>query len=137
MSKSTERAARLQGMLEGSDLDKNSKEGVIISELLQLVYDLSKELEDLREDVDDLDHFVDEMDDDLSDLEEAFWDEMDDEDEDEELDGEDDGTVEYLCPHCGAAMSFKVDEFDFDEDYFCPTCHKPLFPEVPDGDDEE
>ena len=39
-------------------------------------------------------------------------------------------------------MSFSIDDFDFDEDYLCPSCHKPLFPETPedeleDGDDED
>ena len=45
--------------------------------------------------------------------------------------------VEYTCPHCGEEMTFEVDSFDFDEDYLCPNCHQPLFPETPDEDDEE
>ena len=50
---------------------------------------------------------------------------------------EDDGVVEYTCPHCGEEMTFEVDSFDFDEDYLCPKCHQPLFPESPDeGEDQ-
>ena len=37
-----------------------------------------------------------------------------------------------MCPHCGEEMTFEVDNFDFDEDYLCPNCHKPLFPEAPE-----
>ena len=33
------------------------------------------------------------------------------------------------CPYCGETMIFDVERFDFDEDYLCPNCHKPLFPD--------
>ena len=46
-------------------------------------------------------------------------------------DDDDDRVVEYACPHCGGEVTFEVDSFDFDEDYLCPACHKPLFPESP------
>ncbi len=55
--------------------------------------------------------------------------------EDEEDEEEDDSVVEYTCPHCGEEMTFEVDSFDFDEDYLCPNCHQPLFPETPDEEE--
>ena len=58
-----------------------------------------------------------------------------DEDDEDDEDDDDDRIVEYACPHCGAEMTFEVDNFDFDEDYLCPSCHKPLFPEE-DPDEE-
>ncbi len=138
MSNLSEDAARILGLIEGSELNPDSKEGKILSKLARLVYDLATELNTLRKDHEELDDYVESIDNDLSDLEEAFFEEQEDEDEDEDSEEEDeDRTVEYSCPHCGSTMSFSIDEFDFDEDYLCPTCHKPLFPETPEDEDED
>ncbi len=139
MSNLSEDAARLLGLIEGCGLDLDSKEGKVISKLADIVYKMAAELSALRKDHEELDDYVESIDNDLSDLEEAFFDGQE-EDEDEDDEDEDDRTVEYSCPHCGSAMSFSIDDFDFDEDYLCPSCHKPLFPETPedeleDGDD--
>ena len=143
MSNLSEDAARLLGLIEGCGLDLDSKEGKVISKLADIVYKMAAELASLRKDHEELDGYVESIDNDLSDLEEAFFDgQEEDEDMEEDESEEDDRTVEYSCPHCGSAMSFSIDDFDFDEDYLCPSCHKPLFPETPeddleDGDDED
>ncbi len=141
MSNLSEDAARILGLIEGSGVDTDSKEGKIIAKLAEVVYALAGELNSLRKDHEELDDYVESIDNDLSDLEEAFFEDRDgedlDEDEDEDEDGSDDRTVEYACPHCGSPMSFSIDDFDFEEDYLCPNCHKPLFPETPDEDDED
>ncbi len=58
----------------------------------------------------------------------------DDEDEDED-DEDDDEVISYACPHCQHELEFKASDVDFDEDYRCPACGKPVFPEL--TDDEE
>ena len=74
--------------------------------------------------------------------EEEFIGDEGDEDEDEDGDDEDDGDgsedeiISYECPHCGHELTFHVDSVDFDEDYRCPVCGKPVFPEFPEQDDE-
>ena len=128
MSNLSEDAARILGLIEGSGLDLESKEGKVISKLAEVVYAMASELNSLRKDHEELDDYVESIDNDLSDLEEAFFEGSDD---------EEDRTVEYACPHCGSPMSFSIDEFDFDEDYLCPNCHKPLFPETPEDEEEE
>ena len=108
----------------------------ISAKILELLADLTKEVEDLRAAHDDLDEYVESIDSDLSDLEDLVYQDEDDEDDDEDGDdGDDDGVVEYTCPHCGEEMTFEVDSFDFDEDYLCPNCHQPLFPETPDEEE--
>ncbi len=143
MSNLSEDAARILGLIEGSGIDPESKEGKILSKLADLVYAMAGELNALRKDHEELDDYVESIDNDLSDLEEAFFgDERDEKDRDEDDGDEDDedededGTVDYLCPHCGNVMTFSVKDFDFDEDYLCPTCHKPLFPETPEDDED-
>ena len=139
MSNLSDRVSYVKGLAEGLKLDTDKNEGKLIEKILELLGDVTKELESLREDQDDLSSYVEAIDNDLSDLEDTVLDDedFDDDDEDEEDDeDEDDNLVEYTCPHCGEEMTFEVDSFDFDEDYLCPNCHQPLFPETPEDDEE-
>ena len=139
MSNLSDRVSYLQGLAEGLKLDTEKNEGKLIEKILELLTDITAEMESLREDHDDLSSYVEAVDNDLSDLEDVVLgdddedEDYDDEDEDDEE--EDDGLVEYTCPHCGEEMTFEVDSFDFDEDYLCPNCHQPLFPEAPDEEE--
>ena len=136
MNNLSDRVSYLKGLAEGLKLDTEKNEGKLIEKILEVLTDITTEIASIREDHDELSSYVEAVDNDLSDLEDAVLgdDELDgDEDEDE---AEDDGVVEYTCPHCGEEMTFEVDSFDFDEDYLCPNCHQPLFPETPDDEEE-
>jgi len=136
MSNLSDRVSYLKGLAEGLKLDTEKNEGKLIEKILELLADVSSEIEALKEDHDDLSSYVEAIDNDLSDLEDAVLEDDDsdfsDEDEGDDEEEDDDGLVEYTCPHCGEEMTFEVDSFDFDEDYLCPNCHQPLFPETPD-----
>jgi len=137
MSNLSDRVSYIKGLAEGLKLDTEKNEGKLIEKILEVLSDLAQEVQSLREDQDDLNAYMEAIDNDLSDLEDAVLDNDDDFDEDEEEDDEeeDDNLVEYTCPHCGEEMTFEVDSFDFDEDYLCPNCHQPLFPETPDEEE--
>lgn len=132
MSSLSDRVSYIKGLAEGLKLDTETNEGKLIEKMLELLKDLTEEVEALRSDYDELDEYVEAIDSDLSDLEDLIFDEEDGEEEDDEEEEDDDNLVEYTCPHCGEEMTFEVDSFDFDEDYLCPNCHQPLFPETPD-----
>ncbi len=136
MSNLSDRVSYIKGLAEGLKLDTEKNEGKLIEKMLELLSDMAQEYDELRADHDDLSDFVESIDEDLGDLEDAVYgDEDEDEDEEDGENGEEDGNlVEYTCPHCGEEMTFEVDSFDFDEDYLCPNCHQPLFPETPDED---
>ncbi len=140
MSNLTDRVSYLKGLAEGLKLDTEKNEGKLIEKILEVLSDLAKEVETVKEDQDDLNAYMEAIDNDLSDLEDAVLDDEDydgeeDFDEDGDDEDEDDNLVEYTCPHCGEEMTFEVDSFDFDEDYLCPNCHQPLFPETPEEDE--
>ena len=156
MSNLTDRVSYLKGLAEGMNLNTETNEGKLLEKMLEVLTDMAAEIEDLRADQEELDEYVESIDSDLGDLEELIFGEEDDEcgcghchghdddedecgcghhchchdDEDDDEEGE--NLVEYTCPHCGEEMTFEVDNFDFDEDYLCPACHQPLFPETPD-----
>lgn len=144
MSNLTDRVSYIKGLAEGLKLDTEKNEGKLIEKMLELMADMAAEVETLRHDHEELNEYVESIDSDLSDMEDVLFDDEeeegcgcghchhDNEEEDEDEDGDNDNLVEYTCPHCGEEMTFEVDNFDFDEDYLCPSCHQPLFPETPD-----
>ena len=133
MNNLSDRVSYLKGLAEGLKLDTEKNEGKLIEKILEVLADITAEIASIREDHDDLSSYVEAIDNDLSDLEDTMLGNDDFDDDDEQ---EDDGVVEYTCPHCGEEMTFEVDSFDFDEDYLCPNCHQPLFPETPDDDEK-
>ena len=142
MSKLTDRISYLKGMAAGMKLnmDKDSKK--LMLEMLTVMGEIAEEMAAMAEKHNDLNEYVESIDDDLADLEETLFgeeefpgEEMEDEDEigfDEEDEEElgDDELISYACPHCGHEIEFHANDVDFDEDYLCPECQKPIFPEL-------
>ena len=141
MSELTDRVAFLRGLAEGMQLDESKQETKLILKMLDVMDEMAKDNDDLHKAVDELNEYMESIDEDLSDMEEDIYgdvsnDEEGDDDSDSD-DDEDERTVEYACPYCGEVMVFDVERFDFDEDYLCPNCHKPLFPEESEEDESE
>ena len=141
MSELTDRVAFLRGLAEGMQLDESKQETKLILKMLDVMDEMAKDNDDLHKAVDELNEYMEIIDEDLSDMEEDIYgdvsnDEEGDDDSDSD-DDEDERTVEYACPYCGEVMVFDVERFDFDEDYLCPNCHKPLFPEESEEDESE
>ena len=144
MSNLTDRASFLKGLAQGMQLNKETNEGKLLAEIIDVIGEMAKEMEKLQETYDELNEYVESIDDDLADMEEVIF---GDEEDGEEEDGEDSGcrdddeengeTISYACPHCGHEMEFNAGDVDFDEDVLCPACKKPVFPEYEPGDDED
>ena len=143
MSELTDRVAFLRGLAEGMQLDESKPESKLILKMLDVMDEMAKDNDDLHKALDELNKYMESIDEDLSDMEEDIYgdasdrdDKGDGEDGDNgDEDDEDERTVEYACPYCGEVMVFDVERFDFDEDYLCPNCHKPLFPEDNEGEE--
>ncbi len=129
----TERAAYLKGLAEGLSLDESKPETKLILEMIKLLDDISVSVVDLDDEVGTVVEQLDAVDEDLADLEEFIYDDLEDEDFDDEedffevecpachevfeVDEEilEDGAIE--CPNCGENL-----EFDFDCDCDCDCC---------------
>ena len=135
MSKLTDRISYLKGMAAGMKLNMDKDSNKLMLEMLTVMGEMAEEMAAMTEAHNDLNEYVESIDDDLAELEESLFGEenMDGEDidgeDDEDEDGEDDLIV-YACPHCGTEIEFQANDVDFDEDYLCPECHKPIFPEL-------
>ncbi len=139
MSNLTDRISYLKGMAAGMKLNMEKDANKLIMEMLNVMGEMAEEIADLTDAQNDLNEYVESIDDDLTDLEESFFgdEEMDEEDNEDESDGEDDDEelgeddlISYTCPHCGFEIEFHASDVDFDEDYLCPACQKPIFPEL-------
>lgn len=139
MSKLTDRISFLKGMAAGMKLNMDKDSNKLMLEMLTVMGEMAEEMAAMTEAHNDLNEYVESIDDDLADLEETLFGEEDGEideemaegDEDEDELGDDDLIV-YACPHCGHEIEFSASDVDFDEDFLCPACDKPIFPELND-----
>nr|MBE6545727.1 hypothetical protein [Oscillospiraceae bacterium] len=127
----SENAAYLKGLFDGYEIDKNTKEGKIISEMLVLLSDMADKINALEADNKELHEYVEELDHDLGEVEEElyFSDDYDDDEDyedyddlndDEDYDLEDGEFYEIECPSCGEIVCFD-DSLEVDE-LVCPAC---------------
>ena len=139
----SENAAYLKGLFDGYEIDKNSKEGKIIGEMLTLIADMADKINALEADNKELHEYVEELDHDLGEVEEEVYfydedeyddyDDYDDLNDDEDFDLDDDGYYEIQCPSCGDIVCF--DESLSLEDLVCPACGEKIGDvEICDGD---
>ena len=141
MSKLTDRISFLKGMAAGMKLNMDKDANKLMLEMLTVMGEMAEEMAAMAEKHNDLNEYVESIDDDLAELEETLFGEEDGEELDEDMDGEEDedGLTEddlilYACPHCGHEIEFRANDVDFDEDFLCPVCNKPIFPEVEDDE---
>ena len=140
MSKLTDRISYLQGLAEGMRLNPDKDSHRLILEILSVLGEVGDSFEALADAHAELSDYVESIDEDLADMEADLYDDEDEDVAEEEDDEEDDfegSQIEYECPHCGAMVQIDVDDVDFDEDTKCPECGKDLFPELPEGAEEE
>ena len=114
-----EKVAYMKGLADGLGLDTKSKEGKLLTVMMDILGDVAQELEDIRADQSDLEESLDAVSDDLSDLETCVYD-LDDDEED------DDGEVyQTTCPNCDENIFFDEDTLEEGE-LLCPNCGEKL-----------
>ncbi|ABZ82891.1 conserved hypothetical protein [Heliomicrobium modesticaldum Ice1] len=130
MQKLRQRISYLQGLAEGMNVGTSSREGRLLTEMLQVLGDMADSIDTVKAEQERLDEIVESMDDDLFQLEQDIY-----EDDDED----DDDIVEIACPSCQENVSFDAKLLD-DDDYLevtCPSCRQGVFIREGDEDGEE
>lgn len=118
------RVSYLQGLVSGLDIDNSTKEGRILNEMVQLLGDVSKELEELRANQAELESYLETLDEDLYDLEGEFYGTQDD-----MLDIDEENMVKVRCPECHDLVYFDADLLDDDDiiEITCPQCETVVY----------
>lgn len=143
----TEKAAYLQGLAKGLEIDESTKEGKLLVALVDVIDEMAASIADLEDVCDELDDVVDVLDEDLSTLEDDFYSFDDGEcdcDDDCDCDcdcdcDDDDDLFEVTCPNCDDTIY--LDEGMIEEGSIdCPNCGQKLefdYSEDDDVEDEE
>jgi len=122
----------LQGLAEGLDLDTASKEGRILANILDILGDMAETVTELGNAQVELENYVETIDEDLSELEDDFYDDLED---DDELD-----YVEVECPNCHDLVYFNPNILDSEDDTIeicCPNCNEVVFQSGDEFDENE
>ena len=135
----SEKVAYLKGLAEGLNIDTDkSKEGKLITVMIDILDEIAMSIEDLEENSLALGEEIDVLSDDLADVEDIVFDDEDEDEDDDEEDFDDDW-FEVECPSCDEVLV--VDEDALEEGYIkCPSCGTEysldLTDDVVDADEE-
>ena len=141
------KAAYLQGLVDGLGVDESTKEGKIIKAMSALLGEMAEAIESVDEDLSRAYDQINDLSDELEDLEADLYEEEDDEDDsdaEEETDEDDDANdddiasepfYEVACPNCGETVYVSEDDLDAGEAN-CAHCGV-TFEVALEGDDEE
>jgi hypothetical protein len=131
----SEKVAYLKGLVEGFGIDGATKEGKILSNILDILEDLALDVEDMGANVAEMEEGLDVVSEDLEDVEDIVYDDEDededeDDDEDEDEDGDDENEDESVfyeveCPNCGETVTFDEDVLN-NGSMKCPACGETL-----------
>ena len=91
------KVAHLKGLMEGMEFDASTKEGKVISAIVDILDDMADEIELIYDDVDALYEYCDELDADLGDVESELF----EEDYDDDYYDDDEGFYDE-CGDCDA-----------------------------------
>ena len=97
--KAKEYSSYIKGLIDGTNLDKTTPEGKVISALAELCDQMAAEIETLRDELDVANEYIEELDEDLGAVEEVVYDVDDDCCDDE---GGAAGRSEYRFSHTNA-----------------------------------
>ena len=115
-----EKIAYIKGLAEGLSLDETTKEGKILTAIIDLLGDITEEICDIEDGCDELLEQIDAVDEDLASLEDIIY-EDDEDDCDCDCDCEDDEVYEIECPACNDVIYLDADMLA-EEGMVCPNC---------------
>jgi len=145
MSGLKEKIAYLQGLAEGINFDKESKEGKLFAAVIEILDEMALSIEGISLNQSECESYLEALDEDLGDLEDDIYGEDgeymfedDDEDNDDEDNDDEDvyeeecdcgNYVEVACPHCFSVINIEPGILDDDDvlEITCPNCDKVIY----------
>lgn len=122
--------AFLQGLAEGLGISDESKEGKVITQIIDVLEEMTLIITDLEMQQSEMEDYLEGIDDDLSDLEDDFYDDEDDDEDDTDY-------VEVKCPGCHDIVCFDAAILEDDDliEVTCPRCDEIVY--INDGSYDE
>ncbi|MBO8163147.1 MAG: hypothetical protein H0Z34_05395 [Brevibacillus sp.] len=140
------RISYLRGLSDGFDVSETSREGKVLSDVIQVIDDLVAEMKELHMRVQEAEEYLEAVDEDLSDLEymlfddEAIYETVDARSDQEEPTADqyydlDDSEDAHLYDRRGRRTAAEEEHLDQTYEIECPTCKEILF--LHEGTDDE
>ena len=130
MAELRRRVSQLANLAERIDLRERGREGQILADMVDVLRELTLDIEEVTQNQEELEEYVEEIDSDLMSLEEDVY-LGDDEDDETDLFDEDDDDVSYIeleCPVCELESSYNEALFSLDGiQLSCPHCGNVVF----------
>ncbi len=123
----------LKGLASGLEVSKETKEGKLLIKIIDVLANISEVVDSLEEDYEELIEYTEAIDQDLTDLEDDFYDELEAEEEfEDELDDdetEEDNYFTVECPDCKEVVYLDEDLLEEDDnlEILCPKCERVVF----------
>ena len=130
MSEISKRAAYLKGLADGMELDKETNEGKLLDGILDLLVQVTDELDAIDEEQGFIADKIDEMEDVIELIgEDVYGEDYDDDDE----------FYTLVCEKCGAEIDLTGDDLDdiADGKFKCPKCGEVMELDFEGCDDED
>lgn len=109
-----EKAAYLQGLLEGLELDESTKEGKVFHAMSDLLADMAATIKALEQDITQAEDHLEALRGDVEELQADVY-------EDDEEDDSEAPCYEVDCPNCGETVYVTEEDLDAGE-AFCANC---------------
>jgi len=125
-----EKVAYLKGLAEGIEISSDTKEGRLLTGILDVLGDIAGTLKELHEGQENLTIYAEELDEDLGVLERAIIksgtfesdDLYDTEDNDYKDFADLEGAAKIKCDKCGELILFDLDDIEDNGSVKCPEC---------------
>ncbi|WP_029160993.1 CD1247 N-terminal domain-containing protein [Clostridium scatologenes] len=118
MSDIISKVAYLNGLVDGLEIDTTTKEGKVLTEIINVLKVIAEEVDEISESQKDMEDYINAIDEDLSSLQDDIY------DDDYEL-CEDEGNnfIQLKCFNCGDDVYVDKDIVKQKEKITCPNCH--------------
>ena len=131
----TEKVAYLKGLADGLALDTETKEGKILTAMIDVLDDMALEIEDLKDCHMELSEGLDAVSEDLEDVEDLVYGEDEDDDEEDEYEDDED-CYATTCPSCEETIYFDESILE-DGEVICPNCGEKLEFDLSDMEEDD
>ncbi|HHX77293.1 MAG TPA: AraC family transcriptional regulator [Firmicutes bacterium] len=136
----------LRGLASGLDVSNETKEGKLLLKIIDVLANISQVVDSLGKSYEELIEYMEAIDQDLTDLEDDYYEGLEDEDEfedepdDDETEEDNYFTVE--CPDCKEVVYLDEDLLEEDDtlEVLCPKCERVVFvndKHFDEGEEEE
>lgn len=122
------KASYLKGLCDGLEISHETKEGKVIHAIVELLEEMTIEMQEITESYEELDSYVESIDDAVLELEEVVFDDYEDYcgcDCDCDSDDEN-GYIDLECPNCGDKIFLDEGMFEDEDGIVCPNCDEEI-----------